>query len=383
MGIFAGLLGACGNHASTPAAAGTAVAKTVTATLPDATAFRDSVDGQPTGLYILKNKNGASAAITNYGARLVSLLVPDKNGVLTDVVVGYDNIGNYLHQPETYFGAIVGRYGNRIAKGKFTLDGKTYTLAINNPPNTLHGGKKGFADVVWTARPLNDSAVALSYSAKDGEEGYPGKLDVTVTYTLTDSNALRIEYAATTDKPTVLNLTNHAYFNLNGQGSGTIYNHLLQLYADNYTPVDSTLIPTGKIEPVAGTPFDFRQPNAIGSRIGDSGNQQIRFGKGYDHNFVLDKHKGPGLNLAAKVQGDSSGIVMTVLTDQPGIQFYSGNFLNGTNPIKNGKQDEYRGAFCLETQHYPNSPNERSFPSTVLKPGEHYQSTTTYLFSTK
>ena len=369
LGVFAGLFTACGNNASSSnSAADTTMAKPAPATLPDPAAFRDTVDGQATGLYILKNKNGASAAITNYGARLVSLLVPDKNGVLTDVVLGYDNIGNYLHQPETFFGAIVGRYGNRIAKGKFKLDGKTYTLAINNPPNSLHGGKKGFGDVVWTAHQSNDSTVALNYSSKDGEEGYPGKLDVTVVYKMTD-NGLNISYVATTDKPTVLNLTNHAYFNLNGQGSGTIYNHLLQINADNYTPVDSTLIPTGKIEPVAGTPLDFRQPAAIGSRIGDSGNQQIRYGKGYDHNFVLNPRKRSGLNLAATVQGDSSGIIMSVFTDQPGIQFYSGNFLNGTNPIKHDKRDAYRSAFCLETQHYPNSPNEPSFPSTVLKPG--------------
>jgi aldose 1-epimerase len=383
LGVFACLLTACGSHPSSNSAADSTVAKNSAATLPDAAAFRGTVDGQPTGLYLLKNKDGVAAAITNYGARLVSLLVPDKKGVLTDVVVGYDNIGNYLHQPETYFGGIVGRYGNRIAKGKFALDGKTYTLAINNPPNSLHGGKKGFADVVWTAHQLNDSAVALSYASKDGEEGYPGKLDVTVTYTLTDSNALRIDYAATTDKPTVLNLTNHAYFNLNGQGSGSIYNHLLQLNADNYTPVDSTLIPTGKIEPVAGTPLDFRQPTAIGSRIGDSGNQQIRYGKGYDHNFVLNANRNKVVDPVALVQGDSSGIVMRVFTDQPGIQFYSGNFLNGTNPIKNGKKDDFRGAFCLETQHYPNSPNEPSFPSTVLKPGQSYHSETRYEFGTK
>ncbi|HXB94248.1 MAG TPA: aldose epimerase family protein [Puia sp.] len=369
LGIFAGLMAACGDRADAPVQG-----------LPDPSAFRDTVDGQSTSLYLLKNKNGAAAAITNYGARLVSLIVPDKNGVLTDVVVGYDNISNYLHQPETYFGAIVGRYGNRIAKGRFQLDSNTYTLAANNGPNSLHGGKKGFSAVVWTARQLGDSAVELSYLSKDGEEGYPGNLQVRVTYTLTDETALRIDYQATTDKATVLNLTNHAYFNLNGQGSGPIYDHVLKLNADGYTPVDSTLIPTGKIDSVAGTPFDFRQPTAIGARIGDTGNQQIRYGKGYDHNFVLDKARG---EVAATVKGDSSGILMTVSTTEPGIQFYTGNFMNGTNPIKGGKKDVYRSAFCLETQHFPDSPNQPSFPSTVLKPGETFHSTTEYRFSVK
>lgn len=382
-GVYACLLAACGNNGASSATTSSDSLTYVGATLPYSANFHDTVDGKPTGLYIIKGKNGVSAAITNYGARLVSMLVPDKNGAMTDVVDGYDNIGNYLHQPETFFGAIVGRYGNRIAKGKFTLDGKTYSLAINNPPNALHGGKKGFGDVVWTGKQLNDSAVELTYLSKDGEEGYPGNLQVKVTYKL-DNNALGIEYEASTDKPTVVNLTNHAYFNLNGQGSGSIYNHLLQLNADNYTPVDSTLIPTGKIEPVAGTPLDFRQPTTIGSRINDTGNQQIKFGKGYDHNFVLNPNRADtSINWAARVQGDSSGIVMTVFTDQPGIQFYSGNFMSGTNPLKGGKKDGHRTAFCLETQHYPDSPNEPSFPSTELKPGETYRSTTTYAFSAK
>ncbi|HVS97248.1 MAG TPA: aldose epimerase family protein [Puia sp.] len=382
--VCAGLLAACGSNSSSPGAnAGSAATgKPGPAALPDPGAFRDTVDGRPTGLYILKGKDGMTAAVTNYGARLVSLLVPDKNGVLTDVVDGYDNIGNYLHQPETFFGAIVGRYGNRIAKGKFKLDGKTYSLPINNPPNSLHGGTKGFADVVWTVEHADSNGIQLNYRSKDGEEGYPGNLNVEVTYRLTDS-ALAITYQATTDKPTVLNLTNHAYFNLNGQGSGPIDHHLLQINADNYTPVDSTLIPTGKIEPVAGTPLDFRQPTAIGNRINDSGNLQIKYGKGYDHNFVLNKSTNGTPTMAARVEGDSSGIVMTVYTDQPGVQFYSGNFMNGTNPLKNGKTDAHRTAFCLETQHFPDSPNEPSFPSTVLKPGEQYHSTTSYAFSRK
>ncbi|HEY4110105.1 aldose epimerase family protein [Puia sp.] len=386
MALAAGLLTGCGNgnSSSTASGADTASAKTATpAALPAVASFNGSADGQPTTLYLLKNSGKNQAAITNYGARVVSLLTPDKNGVLTDVALGYDSIGLYLHQPETFFGAIVGRYGNRIAKGKFKLGGKQYTLATNDGPNHLHGGKKGFGAVVWTGNQLNDSTVELSYLSKDGEEGYPGNLKVTVRYSLTGEgigvgNGLRIDYTATTDKATVINVTNHTYFNLNGQGSGTINNHLLQLNADRYTPVDSTLIPTGKIDPVAGTPFDFRQATAIGSRI-DADNQQLKYGKGYDHNFVLNPGK-DSLNTAAKVTGDLSGIVMTVYTTQPAIQFYGGNFMKGANPLKGGKKDDYRGAFCLETQHYPDSPNEPAFPSTELKPGQVWHSTTVYSF---
>jgi aldose 1-epimerase len=383
------LLAGCGNNQPAAPGTDTTAAKTATAAslLPNPDLFRDTADGQTTGLYFLHNGN-LTAAITNYGARVVSLIVPDKNGVPTDVVLGYDSIGKYLHQPNTYFGAIVGRYGNRIGKAKFKLNGKEYTLFKNNGPNTLHGGLKGFDAVVWNARKLDTSTLRLTYLSKDGEEGYPGNLQVTVTYTL-DSNGLRIDYGATTDKATVLNLTNHSYFNLNGQGSGTIDNHTLQLNAAMYTPVDSTLIPTGKIEPVAGTPFDFTKPIAIGARVNDTANQQIKFGHGYDHNFALAVVKaGPPNGYgerapAAIATGDQSGIVMTVYTDQPGIQFYGGNFLTGTNPLKAGKTDGHRTAFCLETQHYPNSPNEPSFPTTVLKPGEKYASWTFFKFSTK
>jgi aldose 1-epimerase len=382
------LLAACGNGDQTPATVITDTVKVKGATpaiLPNAAYFRDSADGQPISLYILRNKGNLQAAVTNYGARLVSLLVPDKDSVLTDVVVGYDSIGSYRHRPDTYFGAIVGRYGNRIGKGRFKLDGKTYTLAKNNGPNTLHGGIKGFDAVVWTAKQTSDSSLELYYLSTDGEEGYPGNLQVKVTYTLTDNNGLRIDYSTTTDKPTVLNLTNHSYFNLNGQGSGTITNHLMQLFADNYTPVDSMLIPTGRIAPVAGTPLDFRTPMTIGSRI-DADNLQIKYGKGYDHNFVLNPGSagghgvGNGLTPAAVVIGDRSGIEMKVFTDQPGVQFYTGNVMNGSNPIKGGKKDDYRTAFCLETQHYPDSPNEPSFPSTELNPGQVFASSTVYEF---
>lgn len=387
LGIAALLFMSCGNGGNPPAtnSSDTTKAASMAASLPDSAAFRDSADGKPTALYILKNKNNMQVAITNYGARVVGLLVPDINGVATDVVVGYDSIGKYLRQPETFFGAIVGRYGNRIAKGRFRLNGKEYTLATNNGANHLHGGRKGFGANVWYARQQGDTAVELTYFSKDGEEGYPGNLSVKVTYTLTDSNELKIDYRANTDKATVLNLTNHAYFNLNGQGSGTINNHVLRLNADNYTPVDSTLIPTGKIEPVAGTPFDFRQPTAIGAHINDD-NQQLKFGKGYDHNFVLNPPGGQsvgGMNLAATVLGDHSGIYMEVYTKEPGIQFYGGNFMAGANPIKGGKKDDFRTAFCLETQHYPDSPNEPSFPSTELDPGKTYQTTTIYKFSVK
>ena len=375
---------ACGNNNSAPAAAPTA--DTITKTqplaenqLPDPAAFRDTVDGQPTALYILKSKE-ISIAITNYGARVVSLIVPDKNGKPTDVVLGYDSIGKYIHQPDTYFGAVVGRYGNRIAGAHFKLEGKDYMLAANNGPNSLHGGKKGFDAVVWTGKQLSDSMLMLTYLSKDGEEGYPGNLKVTVFYLL-EGGRLTVNYKATTDQPTVLNLTNHSYFNLNGQGSGPIANHQLAINADHYTPVDSTLIPTGKIAGVAGTPFDFRKPTAIGARVGDTTNQQIRYGKGYDHNFVLNPgtRQGP----AAIVQGDQSGIVLAVITDQPGIQFYGGNVMTGTNPLKAGKTDTYRSAFCLETQHFPDSPNEPSFPSTELKPGQKYNTETIFLFSAK
>lgn len=380
--MAAALLTGCdnGNSSTTTTNTDTVLVKVVPATLPDSAAFRDTTGTQPTALYILKNGH-AQAAVTNYGARLVSLIVPDKTGNPTDVVLGYDNINNYLHQPDTYFGAIVGRYGNRIARGHFKLNGKEYTLPTNDGPNSLHGGTKGFDAGIWTGKQLSDKAVQLYYLSTDGEMGYPGNLQVRVTYTLTDSNTLRIDYEAKTDKPTVLNLTNHSYFNLNGQGSGTINDHILQINADAYTPVDSTLIPTGKIEPVAGTPFDFRQPTAIGARINDN-NQQLKYGHGYDHNFVLNKSK-DSLGLAAIVQGDKSGIVLTVRTDQPGVQFYGGNFLKGTDPLKFGKKDDYRSAFCLETQHYPDSPNEPSFPSTELKPGQTFHSTTTFTFATK
>jgi len=350
--------------------------------LSSVTAFQQTIDNKKTDLYILKNSSGMQAAITNYGGRLVSLLVPDKNGKLTDVVIGFDSVQQYQSSTEPYFGATIGRYGNRIAKGKFTLAGKQYTLATNNGPNTLHGGKKGFQYVVWDAKQIGDSGLELTYLSKDMEEGYPGNLNVKVTYTITNTNELKIDYEATTDKKTVVNLTNHAFFNLNGQGSGTINNHLLMINADGYTPVNSTLIPTGKIEPVANTPFDFRKPTTIGKNV-DANDVQIKNGNGYDHNFVLNANKGTGLNTAAIITGDKTGIEMEVLTQEPGLQFYGGNFMQSKNKMKDGGMDDFRTAFCLETQQFPDSPNQPAFPSTVLEPGKKYATTSVYRFSTK
>lgn len=349
--------------------------------MPDSAKFKGTIDGKQVHLFTLSNGK-IKAAITNYGGRLVSLMVPDSSGKMTDVVLGYNSLKDYQQYTKngSYFGALIGRYGNRIAKGKFTLDGKNYQLAINNAPNALHGGPTGFSTRVWDVVKTTPTSVELHYLAKDGEEGYPGNLDVNVTYTLTDNNALQIAYKATTDKATVLNLTNHSYFNLNGD-NGTINNHKLQLNASKFTPVDSTLIPTGKLEPVAGTPFDFTKPEVIGARIGVK-NQQLEYGKGYDHNFVLDA-KEKGEHLAATVWGDKSGIEMQVYTDQPGLQFYGGNFMEGGDKGKSGKPYEHRTAMCLETQHFPDSPNQPQFPTTTLKAGGTFNSVTSYQFMLK
>lgn len=350
--------------------------------IPSRSAFQSTIDGKQTDLYILKNANGMTAAITNYGGRLVSLLVPDSSGKMVDVIVGFDSVSTFKNSSEPYFGATIGRYGNRIAKGKFTLDGKEYTLATNNGSNHLHGGKKGFQDVVWDAKQVGDSVLELSYLSKDMEEGYPGNLTVKVIYNLNSNNELKIDYNATTDKKTVVNLTNHAFFNLNGYNAGTINNHILQINADRYTPVDSTLIPTGKLEPVENTAFDFRQPTAIATNLAKEG-EQIKNGNGFDHNYVLNEPGTDGMHKAATIQGDKTGIVMEVITQEPGLQFYGGNFMQSKNKMKGGIADEFRTAFCLETQHFPDSPNQPSFPSTVLEPGKTYQTTSIYRFSTK
>ncbi len=349
--------------------------------LPDKTAFQATIDGKKTDLYILKNKNNMQAAITNYGGRIVSLLVPD-NDKMIDVSVGFDNVKSYQDDSEPYFGALVGRYGNRIAEGKFSLDNIEYSLFINNGKNALHGGKKSFRAVVWDAKQIGDNVVELSYLSKDMDEGYPGNLTVKVVYTLTNENELKIDYEATTDKKTVLNLTNHAYFNLNGVGSGDILGHELMLNADNFTPVDSTLIPTGKIVSVKNTPFDFTKLTPMGARI-DFKDEQIKFGGGYDHNFVLNPNAEKGMNKVAKVVADKSNIIMEVFTEEPGVQFYTGNFMDSSHTIKGGKKDDKRTAFCLETQHFPDSPNQPSFPSTVLEVGKKYKTSTVYKFSLK
>jgi aldose 1-epimerase len=353
----------------------------ISSLIPDKKNFETTIDGKPTDLYVLKNHNGMEAAITNYGGRLVSLVVPDKNGKMTDIVVGFNSVEGYQKSTEPYFGATIGRYGNRIAKGKFSLDGKQYQLSINNGVNTLHGGKKGFQDVVWDADQLNDSTLQLTYLSKDMEEGFPGNLQVKVTYSLTADNGFKAQYEATTDKTTVVNLTNHAFFNLNGEGSGTILNHIVQIEADKYNPIDTGFIPLGPIATVKGTPFDFTTPTAIGARISED-NIQLKNGKGYDHNFVLNGPKVNGLNHAAKVTGDKSGIVMDVYTEEPGLQFYSGNFMLGKNTFSDGSKDDFRTAFAMETQHFPDSPNEPSYPSTVLKPGQVYKTYSVYDFST-
>lgn len=348
------------------------------------TSWGKTPDGVQVDLYRLTNKNGMEAAISTYGGAVVSLKAPDRNGTLEDVVLGYDSLDGYVSD-KVYFGAIIGRYGNRIGHAQFTLDGKTYTLAKNNGENTLHGGIKGFNKAVWTAKEIaakDGQALELTYLSKDGEEGFPGNLNVRVVYTLTDSNELKIEYSATTDKDTVVNLTNHSYFNLLGVGPGTgdILGHVLMIEADKFTPVDSGLIPTGELRAVAGTPFDFRKPAKIGARIKDD-NEQLKLAGGYDHNFVLRRKMGEPMSLAARVAEPASGRILEVWTTEPGIQLYTGNFLDGSIHGKGGVTYTKHMAFCLETQHFPDSPNHPKFLTTELKPGERYHMTTIYKFS--
>jgi aldose 1-epimerase len=341
--------------------------------------FGQTAAGEPVSLFTLTNANGMRAEIITYGGIIRALEVPDRNGRIGDVVLGFDAVDGYLKE-HPYFGAIIGRYGNRIAKARFKLGGTEYKLAVNNGPNALHGGVQGFDKRVWTVKDsgAGDNAhLTINYLSKDGEEGYPGNLDVTVTYTMTNDNVLRIDYAATTDKETIANLTNHTYFNFSG--ADDILAHELKLNASKFTPVDETLIPTGELKDVAGTPFDFRTLTPIGARINQK-NQQLVHGKGYDHNFVLD---GSGMKAAGEVHDPATGRVMEVSTTEPGIQFYSGNFLDGTITGKGGKVYGNRSGFCLETQHFPDSPNQPSFPTVVLKPGDKYQSTTIYKFSTR
>ena len=339
--------------------------------------FEKVINGKEIGLFTLKNQNGHVTQITNYGGRVVSLWVPDEAGKFEDVVLGYETIDDYLQSDEIYFGGLIGRYSNRIAEGKFTLNDSTYTLATNNGDNHLHGGKNGFNNVVWDARQISDSELELKYLSRDGEEGYPGNLDVKVVYKLTDDNELEINYTATTDKATPVNLSHHSFFNLHGAGKGSINDHILQINATHYTPVIEGLIPTGKVESVENTPFDFTEPTPIGKRVNDD-DPQIEYGYGYDHNFVLD---GSGFKIAAIVIEPDSGRKIEVITDEPGLQFYGGNFLFGKEIGKEDLSYGYRTAFCLESQHFPNSPNHEHFPSTILNKGENYSSTCIYKFS--
>lgn len=348
------------------------------------THYGTTPDGKAVDLYTLRNLKGAEARIITYGGIVLSLKVPDKNGALGDVVLGCTSLEDY-EKATTYFGALIGRYGNRIGKAQFTLDGKTYHLAANNGPNTLHGGVKGFDKVVWTAQAKADSALGpqliLTYTSKDGEEGFPGTLQVTAVYTLTENNELRIDFTATTDKDTVVNLTQHSYFNLAGKGD--ILGHMVTIPADNITPVDAGLIPLGNLQPVAGTPFDFRHSMAIGLHIKETNsNEQLKFGPGYDHNWVINKKAGE-LTMLARVSDSDSGRVMEVWSTEPALQFYTGNFLDGTIKGKGGWVYQKHAGFCMEPQHYPDSPNQPKFPSTELKPGETYKNTIIYRFSTQ
>ena len=341
--------------------------------------FGTTARGAAISVYTLRNARGTELRVLDYGGIIVSLTIADRNGRLDDVVLGYDCLPGYEHG-SSYFGAIIGRYGNRIAKGRFTLDGRTYVLARNNGPNHLHGGRNGFDRVVWGATPFQrpDSVgLVLRHTSPDGDEGYPGTLQATVTYTLTNRNELIFDYHATTDRATPVNLTQHSYFNLAGDGTRDILGHVVTLNADRFTPVDSTLIPTGEIRGVQGTPFDFRTPTPIGARI-DGDDAQLRYGRGYDHNFVLNKTGERGPTLAARVYEPTSGRVMEIYTTEPGLQFYSGNFLDGTARGKHGVAYRHRYGFAMETQHFPDSPNEPAFPSTILHPGEEYRSRTIY-----
>ena len=340
-----------------------------------------TADGQSVDLYTLRNVHGVEAKITNYGGILVSLKVPDRNGKFDDVVLGFNDLDTYL-KGHPYFGALIGRYGNRIAKGRFTLNGVEYKLAVNNGENTLHGGLKGFDKVVWTGKEMKTKAgpaVVLTYLSKDGEEGYPGNLNVRVVYTLTNNNEIKLDYSATTDKDTVINLTEHSYFNLAGEGNGDILNTLVTINGNRFLPTDAGSIPTGEFRNVKGTPFDFLTPHAIGERINQD-EEQLKLGNGYDHTWIINGQSGT-LRLAATAYETTSGRMMQVWTTEPGVQFYTGNFLDGTLTGKSGKIYQRRFGFCFETQHYPDSPNHPAFPTTTLKKGATYNSTTIYRFA--
>lgn len=363
-------LAACGTKTDKPA-------------LLDASAFSTEVDNKPVALYTLESGNGLYMQVTNLGGRVVSLFAPDKTGKYEDVVLGFNNIDSYLHNPgERYLGPVVGRYANRIAQGQFMLDGVTYQLPLNNNGQTLHGGLTGLDMVAWNVDEVTDNEIKMSCVSPDGTDGFPGNLTVRMTYTLTPQNEFKIHYEATTDKPTVVNLSHHGLFNLKGEGNGTILDHMVTLNASHITPVDSVLIPTGEIAPVEGTPFDFRTPHAIGERI-DADNQQLKNARGYDHNWVVDRKTANEVEWVATVEEPASGRVMEVWSDQPGVQFYTGNFFNGKVTGKYGRTQNFREALALETQKFPDSPNHPNFPSTRLNPGETYTQTCIYKFYTK
>ena len=363
------LLAACG------------VQKTELPLLPEE-AFQTTVDGKPVALYTL-HAGDITMQVTNFGARVVSLWTPDREGRYEDIVLGYENIGRYIDNTgERFLGAVVGPYANRIAKGRFTLDGAEYTLPLNNNGQTLHGGLKGVDRVVWDVVSATDDKLVLHYLHPDGQDGFPGNLDIEMTYSLTPDNEFRVDYKATTDKPTVANFSHHPFFNLKGEGNGTVLDNVLTINASHTTPVDSVLIPTGQIAPVEGTPFDFREPHAIGERIG-ADNQQLRNGGGYDHNWVIDRKTESGIEQVATVWEPASGRTIEVLSDQPGLQVYSGNFFDGKSIGKYGKPQRYRESLALETQKFPDSPNHDNFPSTVLRPGETYTQVCIYKFGVK
>lgn len=345
--------------------------------------FQTTVDGKKTDLYTLKNENGVEITVTNFGARVVEIWAPDRNGNFEDIVLGHDHVDKYMHfKGERFLGATIGRYGNRIDKGQFVLDSVSYQLPVNDKPNSLHGGTNGFDMVVWDVIQEEPQKLTFSYLSKDGEEGYPGNLDVTMTYELTNDNEFKITHTATTDQKTVLNLTHHSFFNLHGAGNGMINDHVLMMNADKFTPVNEVLIPTGEQLAVAGTPMDFQQPTAIGERV-NADHEQLKFGHGYDHNWILKRKTDHDLELAATVYEPQSGRLLEVWTTEPGIQFYGGNFFDGSMIGKGGKTYDFRASLALETQHFPDSPNQPDFPSTVLLPGETYNHVCVYKLATK
>ncbi len=377
MGAVAVLVAACGGQKK----------EVALPQLLDEQAFATELDGKAINLYTLKNENGMAVQVTNYGARLVDIWVPDKDGNFKDVIMGFETGEAYVNATDINYGPVVGRYGNRIGKGQFTLDGKDYQLTINNGENHLHGGINGFSGKVWDAQMFKGAdsldVVQMTYFSADGEEGYPGNLTLTVTYTLTPKNELVINYKATTDAPTILNPTSHAYFNLHGTNDSLSLSHIMTIYADSYTPTDAGLIPTGEIAGVEGTPLDFRTPTAIGERI-DQDFEALVFGGGYDHNWILNKPEDPkAVTLAAEVYEPSNGIVMKILTDQPGMQFYSGNFMKGNVVGKRGNVNTYRSGIALETQNFPDAINHENFPSPILRPEEVYTQTCIYAFEVR